>query len=89
MQLQLPRQRTDTCVMWPPAVLVVGNLCAHRECAECLLGLGLREVLTTLAPLCKADPTVHKYVLRIQQKLQQQQAAGALGGSGAANVQRQ
>jgi hypothetical protein len=52
---------------------VAGNLCAHRECADTLLQLGLREALARLAPLCKADATVQKYVLRIQQKLQQQQ----------------
>ena len=37
--------------------------------------LGLRDVLGRTLPLCKADPTVHKYVLRIQQKLQQHQQA--------------
>lgn len=51
---------------------VPGNLCAHRDCAEVLVQLGLREVLAGIATLCKADGTAHKYVARIQQKLQQQ-----------------
>ncbi|GAB4815111.1 hypothetical protein N2152v2_002157 [Parachlorella kessleri] len=59
----------------PIALFSLGNLCAHRECAEALVQLGLRDVLGRTLPLCKADPTVHKYVLRIQQKLQQHQQA--------------
>lgn len=46
------------------ALFSLGNMCAHVECAEALLGMGLLDSLRCLGT--STDPTVLKYVARIQ-----------------------
>lgn len=45
----------------------LGNMCAHRECADALLQLGICASLTRLRS--STDATVQKYVQRIQVQL--------------------
>lgn len=45
----------------------LGNMCAHRECADALLELGICGSLTRLRS--SQDATVQKYVQRIQVQL--------------------
>jgi hypothetical protein len=57
------------------ALFSLGNMATHRECREVLLQLGIREVLRNLAS--SPDPTLQRYIARVQQKL-------VGGGNGAA-----
>lgn len=67
------------------ALFSLGNMCAHRRCAEALLALGLREVVgDELAGDLGADPTVVKYVARVRQKLQGHAGKNKDGGGAAA-----
>eukprot|EP00898_Chlorokybus_atmophyticus_P002887 jgi/Chlat1/359/Chrsp10S00049 len=50
------------------ALFSLGNMCAHRECRDHLLGLGFRSVMARIA--LWPDPVTQKYVARIQHKLQ-------------------
>lgn len=61
------------------ALFSLGNMCAHKECREALLALGVLEVMQKLSS--NPDPTLQKYLQRIQTKLQQ---AGAVPSSAAA-----
>lgn len=49
------------------ALFSLGNMCAHRECRESLLALGVNDMIRRLA--ANPDPTQQKYLQRIQQKL--------------------
>ncbi|KAG2425226.1 hypothetical protein HYH02_015053 [Chlamydomonas schloesseri] len=57
------------------ALFSLGNMCAHRECRESLLALGVQDVIRRLSS--SPDPTQQKYLQRIQQKLQAGSGAGA------------
>ena len=50
------------------ALFSLGNLCAHAECADALARLGLGEALARVLRERGGDPTVQRYVARIQQK---------------------
>ncbi|GLI63648.1 hypothetical protein VaNZ11_006646 [Volvox africanus] len=50
------------------ALFSLGNMCAHRECRESLIALGVQDVIRRLSS--NPDPTQQKYLQRIQQKLQ-------------------
>ncbi|GLC39018.1 hypothetical protein PLESTM_000827500 [Pleodorina starrii] len=50
------------------ALFSLGNMCAHRECRESLIALGVQDVIRRLG--ANPDPTQQKYLQRIQQKLQ-------------------
>ncbi|KAG2493565.1 hypothetical protein HYH03_008379, partial [Edaphochlamys debaryana] len=60
------------------ALFSLGNMCAHRECRESLLALGVQDVIRRLSS--NPDPTQQKYLQRIQQKLQ---AGAGQPGAGA------
>jgi hypothetical protein len=49
------------------ALFSLGNMATHRECRDVLLQLGIREVLRNLAS--SPDPTLQRYIARVQQKL--------------------
>ena len=51
------------------ALFSLGNLCAHGDCAEALVALGLRDALAAVLRDRGGDATVQRYVARIQQKL--------------------
>ncbi|KAG2431488.1 hypothetical protein HXX76_009502 [Chlamydomonas incerta] len=57
------------------ALFSLGNMCAHRECRESLLALGVQDVIRRLSS--SPDPTQQKYLQRIQQKLQAGSGSGA------------
>ncbi|GFR42822.1 hypothetical protein Agub_g3779, partial [Astrephomene gubernaculifera] len=65
------------------ALFSLGNMCAHRECRETLIALGVQDVIRRLST--NPDPTQQKYLQRIQQKLQAgvQAGGGAQGAAGA------
>lgn len=50
------------------ALFSLGNMCAHKECRDALLGLGVTEVIKKLSS--NPEPTMQKYLQRIQSKLQ-------------------
>lgn len=50
------------------ALFSLGNLCAHGECAEALVRLGLADALQAVLRDRGSDATVQRYVARIQQK---------------------
>jgi hypothetical protein len=64
------------------ALFSLGNMCAHRECKEVLQRAGVRALMHALAG--SPDPTVQKYLARMQQKLSSGggAAAPAAGGYG-------
>lgn len=51
------------------ALFSLGNLCAHADCADALVQLGLRDALAAVLRDRGGDATVQRYVARIQQKL--------------------
>eukprot|EP00191_Tetraselmis_sp_GSL018_P012506 CAMPEP_0177598674 /NCGR_PEP_ID=MMETSP0419_2-20121207/12506_1 /TAXON_ID=582737 /ORGANISM="Tetraselmis sp., Strain GSL018" /LENGTH=1263 /DNA_ID=CAMNT_0019091197 /DNA_START=454 /DNA_END=4245 /DNA_ORIENTATION=- len=53
------------------ALFSLGNMCAHRECREALLSIGLMKAIERLE--MSRDTTVQKYVARIKTKLAQAQ----------------
>ncbi len=63
------------------ALFSLGNMCAHRECRESLLALGVNDMIRRLA--ANPDPTQQKYLQRIQQKLSAGAAPPAPGAPGA------
>ncbi len=50
------------------ALFSLGNMAAHRECAEVMLRLGIERTLQRLSS--SSDPMTLKYVQRIHTKLQ-------------------
>jgi len=66
------------------ALFSLGNMCAHRRCAEALLALGLSEAVADVAGDPGADATVVKYVARVRQKLQGHAGNGWGGGAAGA-----
>jgi hypothetical protein len=59
------------------ALFSLGNLCAHDECADALVKLGLKEALDNITGI---DSVGKKYMVRVAQKLAQFQARQ--GGEG-------
>ena len=58
------------------ALFSLGNMCAHRECRESLIHLGVHDMIKRLGG--STDPETLKYIQRIQTKLQAAEArAGA------------
>ncbi|KAI8462968.1 MAG: hypothetical protein J3K34DRAFT_445709 [Monoraphidium minutum] len=57
-------------------------MCAHRECREALLALGLRDALRRLSGA--PDPVLQKYLARVQAKLSVPQAGAPLTAGRAA-----
>ena len=49
------------------ALFSLGNLCTHRECREQLLAQGFEQKIAAMAG--SPDPSVAKYVARIQNKI--------------------
>jgi hypothetical protein len=64
------------------ALFSIGNMCAHRECREALLNLGLRDALRQLSGA--SDPVLQKYLARVQAKLTVPQAGAPLTAGRAA-----
>lgn len=64
-----PGGTTDSSSSVQIALFSLGNLCAHAECAEALLQLGLPDALTSVLRDRGGDATVQRYVARIQQKM--------------------
>lgn len=62
------------------ALFSLGNMCAHKECREALLALGVTDVIRRLSS--NPDPTQQKYLQRIQQKLAGAAAAPLPAGRG-------
>ncbi|GIM09257.1 hypothetical protein Vretimale_13139, partial [Volvox reticuliferus] len=60
------------------ALFSLGNMCAHRECRESLIALGVQDVIRRLSS--NPDQTQQKYLQRIQQKLQAGMPGVAPGG---------
>ena len=77
------------------ALFSIGNMCAHRECREALVALGLKDVLRSLSGA--SDPVLQKYLARVQAKLTVPQAgapltagrAAAAAAAAAASAQQQ
>jgi serine/threonine protein kinase len=59
------------------ALFSLGNLCAHDECADALVKLGLNEALESIRDI---DGVGKKYVVRVAQKLAHFQARQGGGG---------
>lgn len=57
------------------ALFSLGNMCAHRECREALINLGVHDMLKRLSS--SSDPETQKYLARIQAKLQAAEAKAA------------
>ncbi|WIA21240.1 hypothetical protein OEZ85_000481 [Tetradesmus obliquus] len=51
------------------ALFSIGNMCAHKECREQLLDLGVREVLQQLQLTSGSDGTLLRYIARASTKL--------------------
>lgn len=51
------------------ALFSMGNMCAHKQCAEALLGLDVKAVVDLVLEKCK-DATAVKYATRVRSKLQ-------------------
>jgi hypothetical protein len=64
------------------ALFSIGNMCAHGECREALLALGLKDVLRQLSGA--SDPVLQKYLARVQAKLTVPQAGAPLTAGRAA-----
>lgn len=58
------------------ALFSLGNLCAHADCADALVQLGLRDALAAVLRDRGDDATVQRYVARIQQKLAARRGGG-------------
>lgn len=57
------------------ALFSLGNLCAHADCADALVQLGLAQALAHVLRARGSDATVQRYVARIQQKQQARRPA--------------
>ncbi|KAJ9526297.1 hypothetical protein QJQ45_009792 [Haematococcus lacustris] len=57
------------------ALFSLGNMCAHRECREALLAANINMTIKRLS--ANPNPTVQKYLQRIQTKLQTASTAAA------------